>query len=540
MADRYDENLLLGYIEDDLDPQQQARFEQLLKEDARLRNLIAQLRQDRQMLRQLPKAEAPPHLLDQVMLPLERQMLLDAPGEITGPAPAAPPRRFNIVKLMSYGSLAAIVVVGLSLVVVTMISPHLPSDSDDSLLALNTELPPEAGPGAAGGKAGGRVVAESKSVDQAIRRSDSLAGSKRGFDEAADRLSDERASVAELAKIERSEAAQRAGPEPVELKPFETAYPTPRDGAGDAIRRTVGSAKAMASKPPAPLAPMPRSVESSPIARDEPRANEPPLVQDRRLVANTNTAIKDAGLAQRVVTRGVEQPTASFADGYETQPAQPQTVDLQLDVTTDDLLACQASLREYAQRLASGGSVWPPEPDTSKTASEPAPSEGSETKLLDRVATLLRQAGVVAPRQAQRREVVLQMPAEQLPDLLDQLNAPKHQSAQLTSRTPGWTYDRYRALRRPEPTTTTTTATVVAPARRQLMGSYKGRVEHGLDPNWAALIEQQLPLSPDAPVFEPGTALNLRVVVYQPPRVIEMEPSRPADAEMREGGLGEP
>ena len=75
MADRYDEELFLGYIEGDLTPEQTREFEKQLVDDARLRNLVAQLVIDRHRLRNLPKEDAPPNLMDAVNQHLERTMI---------------------------------------------------------------------------------------------------------------------------------------------------------------------------------------------------------------------------------------------------------------------------------------------------------------------------------------------------------------------------------------------------------------------------------------------------------------------------------
>ena len=76
MADRYDERLILGYVESDLDESEKGRFERLLREDPRLRNLVAQLLGDRQNLREMPRAPAPDGVMEPVNAHLERHMLL--------------------------------------------------------------------------------------------------------------------------------------------------------------------------------------------------------------------------------------------------------------------------------------------------------------------------------------------------------------------------------------------------------------------------------------------------------------------------------
>ncbi len=86
MLDRYDENLILGYIENDLDAADRARFEAMLAEDEPLRLLLEQLIADRALLRAVPAKAAPMVLMEQVQSQLERQMPADvAPQRVTGP-----------------------------------------------------------------------------------------------------------------------------------------------------------------------------------------------------------------------------------------------------------------------------------------------------------------------------------------------------------------------------------------------------------------------------------------------------------------------
>ena len=75
MADRYDENLILGYVEGELDAAQSAQFEALLAQDPRLRGLVEAMRQDRLALRDLPDAMAPAEVMERVNLHMERAVL---------------------------------------------------------------------------------------------------------------------------------------------------------------------------------------------------------------------------------------------------------------------------------------------------------------------------------------------------------------------------------------------------------------------------------------------------------------------------------
>ena len=53
MSDRYDQNLFLGYVEDELSPQERAQFESILASDPELRALVTQVKLDREELRAL-------------------------------------------------------------------------------------------------------------------------------------------------------------------------------------------------------------------------------------------------------------------------------------------------------------------------------------------------------------------------------------------------------------------------------------------------------------------------------------------------------
>ncbi len=80
MPEQYDENLILGYIEGDLSPQDARAFELTLRGDPALRRLATQMRQDRDALRQMPEIEPPVGIMDRVHEHLERSMLLDSAG----------------------------------------------------------------------------------------------------------------------------------------------------------------------------------------------------------------------------------------------------------------------------------------------------------------------------------------------------------------------------------------------------------------------------------------------------------------------------
>ncbi|MEX2213407.1 MAG: hypothetical protein WD768_04725 [Phycisphaeraceae bacterium] len=89
MFDRYDENLILGYVEGELDDAQLAVFEQQLAADDQLRIAVEAMIADRQMLRDVPAVEAPVQLMNEVTAALEQHMPSDAPANVASPASAS-------------------------------------------------------------------------------------------------------------------------------------------------------------------------------------------------------------------------------------------------------------------------------------------------------------------------------------------------------------------------------------------------------------------------------------------------------------------
>jgi len=116
MLDRYDENLILGYIENELDAADRARFEAMLEQDEPLALLIDQLIADRALLRGLPAKEAPAILMEQVQCELERQMLVDVAPLRVAAAAAKSSVFYRFSSRMRWaGAVAAALLVGAGL-----------------------------------------------------------------------------------------------------------------------------------------------------------------------------------------------------------------------------------------------------------------------------------------------------------------------------------------------------------------------------------------------------------------------------------------
>jgi len=97
MNDRYDQDMILGYVEGDLDDAQREAFEATLSQDHELRNLVSQMKLDRENLRSLGGTPAPVGLIDQVMQTQERAELLGDP-EVPEPLPLKMPPRPDLFR----------------------------------------------------------------------------------------------------------------------------------------------------------------------------------------------------------------------------------------------------------------------------------------------------------------------------------------------------------------------------------------------------------------------------------------------------------
>ena len=116
----YDENLILGYVENTLNADEKAIIEQLLIDDPQLAELVSMLRQDRLLLCEMDQVTAPMELGEYVSSQLERELLLGPlpyKKKVNHPDHSTPQSRgqFRIMRFCAYGSLAAmfLVVVGL-------------------------------------------------------------------------------------------------------------------------------------------------------------------------------------------------------------------------------------------------------------------------------------------------------------------------------------------------------------------------------------------------------------------------------------------
>ncbi|MEX2671990.1 MAG: hypothetical protein WD294_07770 [Phycisphaeraceae bacterium] len=123
MAEQFDEQLLLAYVEGELDAADVARVQGWLREDARLASLVESMIADRDALRQMPAPQAPPWLMDEVNRQLERDMLMDGVPQEAGPI--AMPHRPVLRSIFTGGAVAAMLAIvgGLIAYSITDVNP---------------------------------------------------------------------------------------------------------------------------------------------------------------------------------------------------------------------------------------------------------------------------------------------------------------------------------------------------------------------------------------------------------------------------------
>jgi len=105
MREQYDENLLLDYLEGQLDDDQRAEVEQWLRDDPALADLLSQMAADRESVRSLSEPEPPAWVMEEVDQQLERSMLLDQTFAADDEEQAL--RRHAMGRWVGYGALAA-------------------------------------------------------------------------------------------------------------------------------------------------------------------------------------------------------------------------------------------------------------------------------------------------------------------------------------------------------------------------------------------------------------------------------------------------
>lgn len=167
MLDRYDQDLLLDYLEGELDEDRRAPLDAMLAGDPQLAALLNEMARDREALRSLPQAEAPADLVHDVTQTLERRMLLDDTVDDTAPIPISramagePTRSISWGRVVGLTGLAASVALAAGILVITF---------DDTLQRTANEF-------ADSTSAGEEVDAIAEAVaDEAVIGSEALEG----------------------------------------------------------------------------------------------------------------------------------------------------------------------------------------------------------------------------------------------------------------------------------------------------------------------------------------------------------------------------
>ncbi|QQE12773.1 hypothetical protein JD969_04735 [Planctomycetota bacterium] len=130
MTDRYDQDKMLGYIEDTLSDAERVSFEAELAKDDALRKLVEGIMEDMGLLGELPVEKPGIDLVEEVMQQQERNMLLGEPDQ-----PLSMDRddrgvvgRIRFTKVLSYTAAAAILILCGGVMVATLFDKGLLSD----------------------------------------------------------------------------------------------------------------------------------------------------------------------------------------------------------------------------------------------------------------------------------------------------------------------------------------------------------------------------------------------------------------------------
>ena len=152
MLDRYDQDLLLDYLEGELDADRRAQLDAMLADDPQLASLLSEMASDRAALRSLPQAQAPADLVHDVTQTLERRMLLDDSVDENGPIPISrgrglptePTQGVRWGRIAGLTGLAASVAIAAGIVVISLENDPLGRTADHIAGATSEEAEDEA------------------------------------------------------------------------------------------------------------------------------------------------------------------------------------------------------------------------------------------------------------------------------------------------------------------------------------------------------------------------------------------------------------
>lgn len=489
MFDKYDQNLLLGYVEGDLSPADAARVEKLLADDPRLRTLLEAMRCDRQALRAMPPEAVPAGLMEQITLRLERRMLLDEP------TPVEQTRRdrqtFRLHRTLIYSGLAAMILISAGVVLSTLMSTT-PTDW--------MQQPPTRG----------------IAMDDGQPKRDARAA-WRAFDDDASLSAEAQAEAPVEAERTGKAGLDRADPllADADLGRFASKVGIASRADGN---ETTSEAMAMKTAPapvdaPASRREVPATVQS---------VQEPPTRYFARLVPIDEASTLGPG-ALAADTNATGQQELMFGQAAlqsttleRVQPKdRAQTAEaasIALNIDTDNPLQTRRQLRQWAfdnhvvlvddRSRASGVEADGVMPADVAKASEPESD---------------------AARDEAETPVYVVVQGAQIPDLLAYLEGDSQAAYVVPSLAPRrrGEVDRAEPAAAPRPDDGPTEPQalmagaaprpMIDPAPAQPVGGERLAID--LSNRWADLLQQQLPLQPRVPVVGQDDALLLPVVI---------------------------
>ncbi|MEX0774218.1 MAG: hypothetical protein WD042_00750 [Phycisphaeraceae bacterium] len=417
--DRYDENLILGYVEGDLPDDQRTQFEASLAADPVLRELVTALAADRAALRRTPQVEPPDDLMEPVHQQLERSMLLDVPTEPAGIITPARSRRLGRMLLVAGVAAMLGIVAGILVPIFQMTFSTQPL------------APTAPGGGGGGGDATGGMVHESRKDGPALadrQPGDGIdAESSMAFKNGGDAAMPGKSGGARVSKdgsvhpgkvpggaLALAESARGGRLELGQADQFARLTPQALATTGAVGGTSLDSAASAAPQVATPAPSGPTDMDAS----WQKRRNE----TERNLKQGGTLALA-AGTGPRLRVTVVAADPGACAD---------------------DVVNWAISNRYQAQAgVANKGLADDRQVGRQREVQTPAPNESNRAKSADAVPAPAAPSTTPAPAMSQLlaqqdakadlnvRQVTISLPANQVPQLMTHLNARSHQSAQL-------------------------------------------------------------------------------------------------------------
>lgn len=443
MSDRYDQDTILGYVEGELDDDQRASFESVIAQDHELRNLVAQMKLDRQALRSLGSKPAPIGMVDQVIQAQERAALLGEP-EVPEPLPMVlPVSRIKLHRVLAYAGIAAVLLLSAAIVIPTLMpsdlldrqSPIAQLDSDADAPATKR---PRRGPGYA-------LLDEDAAYDQAATRS--LARSDAGPAPAAKEAKPDAPTAAATAMVEEAKTPEVGVVETSEVKTAE-APPTPVAADTELAKADT---KDRAAEPAAPaLAMIERADTPKPHLPTRDTATEP---KAEALAAKANSEDSVALLSEPVKPEA-DAPLEKV-ELAKAAPIDPFTgyASTDVDITDNSQLLINAASPTLARRdlrdwaIANSAVVQEPSANAGLGGARATTNRTFAQGLVGKL-----DASDTANAAEEATQLVVEIDPSQVPQLLAYLNRNADQRAELVAQpdeiTPATSRDSERARNR--------------------------------------------------------------------------------------------